>query len=95
MLKRLNIQHTVYSRESGKPNEKRYYVIMVRGSPRVEDWMSKIGFNNPAQFSRYQVWKKFGTSPPKSTLEQRKLILESKLNPFNLSELKTNAPDRI
>jgi len=54
--------------------------------------MLKVGFNNPAQYSKYGVWKKFGFCPSNTTILQRKLILQGKLNP---SSLYKNAPDRI
>ena len=89
MLIRLNVRHTVYTAEGRRGNEQKAYILMVRGENRINDWVNKIGFSNPAQFSRYKVWKKFGTSPAKSTIQQRKLILEGKLSPFDLSEIKT------
>lgn len=93
MLDKLNIKHTKYSRKSKKPNEKEAYNLYVRGPERVEDWMKKIGFSNPSKQIKYDIWKKFGTCPPKITLEQKKLILQNKIDPFTLSEI--NAPDRI
>lgn len=83
ILGRLNIDHTVYIGKSRKSTEKDSYLISVRGIERIENWMNKIGFNNPAQYSRYLVWKKFGFCPPKSTLEQRQLILSDKLDPYS------------
>ena len=82
ILKRLHINHTAYIGRSRKSTEKDCYLISVRGIERIENWMNKIGFNNPAQFSRYLVWKKFGFCPPKSTIEQRQLILSDKLDPL-------------
>jgi intein/homing endonuclease len=93
MLDKLNIKHTKYSQKSKKANEKDVYLIYVRGPERVEDWMKKIGFSNPSKQIKYEIWKKFGTCPPKVSLEQKKLILQNKINPFTLYEI--SAPDRI
>ena len=93
MLKRLNLEHTKYPIKNYKDNEKAAYQIFVRGNKRVENWMKKIGFSNPSQLTKYEIWKKFGICPSKTTIEQRKLILQNKLNSFKLS--KKGAPDRI
>lgn len=93
MLNKLYIKHTKYSRKSKKLNEKEVYNLYVRGPERVEDWMKKVGFSNPSKQIKYEIWKKFGICPSNISLEQRKLILQNKINPFNLAGI--NAPDRI
>ena len=45
--------------------------------------MKKIGFNNYAKYSKYEVWKKFGFCPPYTTLKQRKKILNGELDPYS------------
>ena len=92
LLKKLNISHTSWIENRKKLNERKVYWIGIRGINKIEDWMNKIGFNNPAQHSRYLVWKKFGFCPSKSSIEQRQLILSDKLDPCSLYK---NAPDRI
>jgi len=93
MLNKLDIKHTKCIIKSHKSNEKDAYQINIRGVERIEDWMKKIGFSNPSKQIKYEIWKKFGTCPPKITLGQKKLILQNKIDPFTLSEI--NAPDRI
>lgn len=83
MLNRLNINHTVHLKKSNKYNEKDQLKISIRGPERIEDWMKKISFNNPAQYTKYLVWKKFGFCPAKITLNQRKLILNNKIDPHS------------
>ena len=82
MLNRLNIKHTVYNKKSNRNNEKDQLRIAIRGIERVEDWTLKVGFNNPAQSSKYLVWKKFGYCPPRINIEKRKSILAGKINPI-------------
>jgi intein/homing endonuclease len=92
LLDKLNIPHTINISHSKKDNEKPKHRVMIRGPPRVELFLSKISFNNPAQHSKYLIWKKFGMCPIRTTLEQRKLILKSKLDPFSLVK---DGPGRI
>jgi len=92
----LNIKHTVINRKSSKETEKDAKVIAIRGPKRVEDFMKRIGFNNPGHYTKYLIWKKFGMCPPRTTLEQRKLILKNQINPFSFyNEDKGNARNRI
>lgn len=86
MLNNLKIKHTVHLKKSRKQNEKNQLKISIRGSKRIEDWMKKIGFNNPAQYTKYLVWKKFGFCPARVTLSQRKLILNNKISPYSFYE---------
>ncbi len=81
MLKKLNILHTTYIEKAREQNLSDIYSIEIRGKERVEDYILKIGFNNPAQFSKYLVWKKFGFCPVKTSIKQRELILSDKLDP--------------
>ena len=79
MLDKLNIKHTKYIEKSIKINEKDRFRISIRGIERIEDWMKKIGFNNPAQHTKYLVWKKHGFCPARTTLQQRKSILNGEI----------------
>lgn len=82
MLRNLKVKHTMVFAKSRKLNEKDQYVIIIRGENRLENWMEKIGFHNSSKYNKYQIWKKYGMVPSKSTHAQRKLIMEGKLDPF-------------
>lgn len=82
LLNKLNIRHTSYYRKPAEVNEKIAVKISIRGSSRIEDFMKKVGFNNHGHYTKYLIWKKYGMCPPKTTLEQRKLILQNQLDPF-------------
>jgi len=82
LLKTLYIPHTVCIENREKSGACEVYRIMIRGDERVEEWMNKIGFNNPAQYSRYLVWKKFGFCPSNTNLKKRRLILSDELDPL-------------
>lgn len=82
MLNSLNVQHTLYKSKAFRSNEQDRYTLTVRGVKKVEDWMDKIGFDNPAQMSKYLVWKKFGMCPPKLSHEKRVSILNGEISPF-------------
>jgi intein/homing endonuclease len=94
LLNKLDIKHTSYYKKSVEINERVALKISIRGSLRVEEFMKKIGFNNPGHYTKYLIWKKFKMCPPKTILEQRKLILNGEINPFDFYN-KKNAPDRI
>ncbi len=44
--------------------------------------MEIIGFNNPVQQTRYEIFKKYGFVPAHTYLQQRKEILEGKIDPW-------------
>ena len=83
MLKKLNINHTVNVTKTKKSNLADIHAIEIRGPARIEGYMNNVGFNNPAQHSKYLVWKKFGFCPVRSSIKQRKLILQNNLNPYS------------
>jgi len=84
LLNKLKIKHTFFKRKPNNINEKEALEIAIRGNSRVKSFMDNVGFNNPAQISKYLIWQKFGMCPPKTTHEQRGLILQNKLNPFTI-----------
>lgn len=60
------------------------YTIILSGVINLERWMKLIGIKNPVKLTRYLVWKKFGFCPPHTNLQQRKDILNGKLNIYNI-----------
>jgi len=81
ILSKLNIAHTIHKTKGSNAD---VYRIVIRGPSRIKLWIEKIGFNNPVQFSKYLIWKKFGFCPIRTNLKQRKLILQNKLDPYSL-----------
>ena len=67
------------------------YILRVFGSSQLEKWIIKISFSNSKHMTKYLLWKKFGFCPPKTTIEQRKLILEGELDPNSFYEVKESA----
>jgi len=88
----LEISHKVNKKSSKRKYEAQQLAIIIRGPERVKSFIEKVGFNNPAQQTKYKIWAKFGMCPSKTTIKQRKLILQGELNPFSLVK---NGPDRI
>jgi len=80
MLLDMNLVFYYHSHDSKKSNENRKYYISISGVDGLEKWMNLIGIKNPVKLSRYLVWKKFGFCPPHTTLQQRKDILNGKLD---------------
>lgn len=56
------------------------YTIELAGKKNLKNFLSLIDFRNPRHLTKVAIWKKFGFCPPKTTLEQRKNILNGSLN---------------
>ena len=82
MLKRLKINNKIELIVRQKENEADAYRISLRGS-KIIDFINKIGFNNPAQITKYLIWKKFGFCPSYTTLGERKKILKGEISPYS------------
>ena len=90
MLIKLGLHHTVTSEKNDRLNRGRAHQINVRGSTAIEEWMKKIGLNNPSKINKYLIWKKHGICPTGINFKQGREILDGTINPFGLY-----APDRI
>lgn len=51
--------------------------LAIYGKKNLEKWMEVIGFYNPKQFTKYQLWKRFGYCNPKTTTDERLQILSA------------------
>jgi len=76
MLNFLNIRHRVEICVPTKESEARKFRIWICGEKMLEKWMEMIGFKNPVQITRYEVWKKLGFCPPGTTLDERIQMLK-------------------
>jgi len=81
LLTKLEIDHTKHTFKIEKINWKDHQVITIRGINRLTKWNKSIGFNNNAKITKYLIWKKFGFCPAYTNINQRKLILNNKLDP--------------
>jgi len=52
--------------------------IRIHGKKMLEKYVSDIGFNNPKHMTKYQIWREFGHCPPRTTLNDRILVLRGK-----------------
>lgn len=84
MLKFLRIKHTIEIKKKLKKNKVNPFCILVRGEKRLNQWIKRIGFKNPAKITKYQIWKKFGFCPPYTTIEERRKVLKGEVNPYFL-----------
>lgn len=84
LLKKLEINHTKSLYKSKQKNAKDSWVISIRGVDGLNNWMSKIGFDNYSKNTKYLIWKKHGFCPTPSNLLQRELILKEQLDPKTL-----------
>jgi len=84
MLKAFEIKHFIHGFQPKDLRDSYKYVIIVSGRDRLSKWMSFIGIKNPVKLTRYLIWKKFGFCPPHTTLQQRKDILNGKLDIYSI-----------
>jgi intein/homing endonuclease len=78
LLQKLCIEYkTGYSpaKNRNHKNNSEYYRLYIWKLEAIEKWFKVIGTNNPRQKTRYDVWRKLGCLPPKTTIEERKKIL--------------------
>ena len=59
-----------------------FHYIDINGKNQLKMWIKLIGFNNPKHFTKYQIWKKFGFCPPKTTIIERQKILKGEIDPY-------------
>ena len=84
MLKELGLKHFIYGYQPKNLRDSYRYVITISGVKRLQKWMKLVGIKNPVKLTRYLIWKKFGFCPPHTSLEQRKDLLNGKLDIYNI-----------
>lgn len=84
LLNKLKIKNFIKYQKSKNKLWKDSYYIMVDAGINVKRWFDIIGSKNPKHITKFDIWKKFGFCPPRTTLEQRKKILKNRLNPYSL-----------
>jgi len=52
----------------------------------IKRWFAIIGSSNPRHQTRHLVWKQFGFLPPRTNINQRKEMLNGKLDPNSFYE---------
>lgn len=67
-----------YIPKSKKEGKK--FRIWIRGK-NVEKWMEIIGSKNPIKLSRFDIWKRHGFCPPKTTFKERIGIISDSIDP--------------
>jgi len=76
VLEFLGIHYWIQTYESSNKKWARVFKIWMCGEKTLEKWMGEIGFKNPVQFTRYDIWKKLGFCPPNTTLDERVQMLK-------------------
>jgi hypothetical protein len=60
------------------------HILEINELNSVDNWFNKLKPANPKHTTKYQIWKKFGFCPPRTSIQERKDILKNRLNPYNL-----------
>ena len=84
LLIKLGFKPKFYRKKPKKVKENIKYIIQLTGKNNLNKWIKEIKIKNPTKLSRYQIWKKFGFCPPKTTYKQRTQILKGRINPDSL-----------
>jgi len=85
MLDSTNFRHRIYNRTKLEGKYLSYAAVM-KGPAQLDLWIKEIGFSNPVHLTKYHVWKRFGFCPPRTTLNQRLVMLSGKLDPKTFYE---------
>lgn len=83
MLRFLEIPFCKYVVLPKNRNELKKYVFRIVGKRRLLLWLKVVGFKNPIQLTRYKVWRKYGFSPPYTTVLERQDILNNKTDIYS------------
>lgn len=73
-----------YKYQPINPKESTKYKLQIAGKEAIISWMTQVSPKNTSKTSRFEIWKRFGFCPPKTTYEQRTKILKGELNPHQL-----------
>lgn len=80
LLEKLNIESKIKQKSKKRVkcgrNNNDSYSLNIRKILEIEKWFKVIGTNNPRHQTRYDVWKKLGYLPPRTTIKERKKILQ-------------------
>ena len=72
---RLGYRFYINKPYKGKRDKNYNYAIELQRKNEIKKWLREIGFNNPKQKTKYLFWKLFGFYIPRSTLEERRKLL--------------------
>lgn len=78
-LRKLGFKTTFYLENIFDSRTRKIYslwIIDINGRKMLEQWMKEIGFRNDIHLTKYRIWEKQGSCPPRTTLQQRLKILK-------------------
>jgi len=80
LLNKLNLESKIAQKgKKGFKNGRNIhdsYALNIRKIEEIEKWFKIIGTNNPRHKTRYDVWRKLGHLPPKTTINDRLNLLK-------------------
>jgi hypothetical protein len=57
------------------------HILHICGQENFQSWMRIIGFRNPANLTKFMIWKQHGFCPPNTAINQRIAIIAGLINP--------------
>jgi DNA-binding transcriptional regulator WhiA len=84
LLENLEIKSCICFQKSKNPKWKACFRLFINGKERLEKWNSIIGFSNPKDKTKFEIFKKYGFVPPSTSIGQRYKILNNELDIYDL-----------
>lgn len=78
MLINLDMHPRLKKPYKGKRDKNIVYNVLIYRKGDINFFIKKIGFKNPKHYTKWQVFKKLGYCPPKTSLYQRREIISNK-----------------
>ena len=87
MLHKENFNPILRIRKGGRRNNRNnndIHIIEINSKNKIIKFFKEIGTSNLRHKTRFDIWKRFGFCPPRTTIFQRKDILKNNLDPYDL-----------
>lgn len=79
LLKGLGMHPRIKKPYKGKRDKNPVHTVIIYRREDIKYFIENIGFKNPKHFTKWEVYKKEGYCPPRTTLYQRQEILKHKI----------------
>ncbi|MDO8647699.1 MAG: LAGLIDADG family homing endonuclease [Candidatus Diapherotrites archaeon] len=83
ILNKIEINSFIMKAKSANPKWKDNIILYVNGTERVKRWNELIGFSNPKDKTKFEIFKQFGFCPLKTSIFQRYKILNNELSIYD------------
>jgi hypothetical protein len=78
MLLGLGLHPRLKKPYKGKSNKNKVYTLLIYRRGDVKYFIEEIGFKNSKHHTKWLIFKKLGYCPPRTTLKERRKMLQCK-----------------